>query len=210
MRNASPALRNDKEVVLAAVARHGEALKHASEALQSDKEVVLAAVAQDSHALASWNDHKVPEALQQDPVVQRLGLDGSERALPHELLRLKLFGHLQYLPKMLDEGITVEMLPSLGHDRLEALEAVPRIREILRLTIMTDDCGGYYWGPFHPRAQDEPWMAAERERRGRRDERYDPAAVARLWEEGERAREEAGEASAAAASQPASPAACRS
>jgi len=90
-----------------------------------------------------------------------------------------------------------------SNDRLEALEAVPRIREILRLTIMTDDCGGYYWGPFHPRAQDEPWMAAERERRGRRDERYDPAAVARLWEEGERAREEAGEASAAAASQPA-------
>ena len=70
---------------------------------------------------------------------------------------------------------------------------------------MTDDCGGYYWGPFHPRAQDEPWMAAERERRrpAKRDERYDPAAVARLWKEGERAREEAGEASAAAASQPA-------
>ena len=35
------------------------------------------------------------------------------------------------------------------------------------------------------RAQDEPWMAAERERRAaslrRRDERYDPAAVAPMW-----------------------------
>jgi cellobiose-specific phosphotransferase system component IIA len=119
---ALDALRNDKEVVLAAVAQRGSALQDASEALQGDKEVVLTAAAQDSHALASWCNHKVPEALQQDPTVRRLdGLDDAERALPRELLRLGLLGHLQFLPKMLDEVITVEMLPSLGHDELKEL-----------------------------------------------------------------------------------------
>eukprot|EP01045_Picozoa_sp_COSAG04_P007610 COSAG04_NODE_401_length_14952_cov_3.941224_6_plen_957_part_00 len=121
LEHAPEALQSDKEVVLAAVARNGGALQHAPEALQSDKEVVLAAVAQ-GYVPFGWT--KVPEALRQDPAVQRLAkLDdySSERALAHALLRLKLFGHLQFLPKMLDEGITVEMLPTLGHDRLEAL-----------------------------------------------------------------------------------------
>ena len=62
---------------------------------------------------------------------------------------------------------------------------LPRIREILRLTHMdmTDDCGGFFRGPFHPCAQDEPWLAAERERRAAslRRERYDPAAVRPRW-----------------------------
>ena len=48
---ASKALRSDKEMVLAAVANHGTALMYASRALRSDKEVVLAAVTQRAFAL---------------------------------------------------------------------------------------------------------------------------------------------------------------
>eukprot|EP01047_Picozoa_sp_COSAG01_P024195 COSAG01_NODE_1488_length_10130_cov_17.546388_2_plen_926_part_00 len=119
LKYASGALRSDEEFMLPLVAQDGSALQSASVALQGDKDVVLAAAAQGN---LSWWDTKVSEALQQDPAVRRLkDLDGAERALPHELLRLKLFGHLQYLPKMLDEGITVEMLPTLGHDELKEL-----------------------------------------------------------------------------------------
>eukprot|EP01045_Picozoa_sp_COSAG04_P026657 COSAG04_NODE_3744_length_2564_cov_1.880325_2_plen_634_part_01 len=49
--DAPGALKADKEVVLAAVAQNGSALKHASEALKADKEFVLAAVAQHRSAL---------------------------------------------------------------------------------------------------------------------------------------------------------------
>ena len=44
-------MKKDKEVVLAAVKQHGEALEYADESLKKDKEVVLAAVAQDGEAL---------------------------------------------------------------------------------------------------------------------------------------------------------------
>jgi hypothetical protein len=49
--HASAELKNDKEVVLAAVAQYGWALGHASVELNNDKEVVLVAVAQDRSAL---------------------------------------------------------------------------------------------------------------------------------------------------------------
>ena len=48
---ASDELRNDREVVLAAVAQNGCALQYASEELRSDKEVVLTAVAQNGNVL---------------------------------------------------------------------------------------------------------------------------------------------------------------
>ena len=41
--------------------------------------------------------------------------------LPRELLRLGLFSHLEYLPKMLDQKITIKMLPTLTEERLEKL-----------------------------------------------------------------------------------------
>merc|ERR1719421_2677587 len=44
-------LKNDKEVVLAAVAQDGLALEYADESLKKDKDVVLAAVAQCGSAL---------------------------------------------------------------------------------------------------------------------------------------------------------------
>jgi hypothetical protein len=51
LEHASAQLKNDKEVVLAAVEENGDALEYASEELQNDKEVVLMAVAQDGDAL---------------------------------------------------------------------------------------------------------------------------------------------------------------
>ena len=51
LEHASEALKVDKEFVLAAVAKNGRALEHASEALKADKEVVLAAVAKDGKEL---------------------------------------------------------------------------------------------------------------------------------------------------------------
>jgi len=51
LRHASEELKNDKEIVMAAVAQDGHALRHASKELKNDKEIVMAAVAQDGHAL---------------------------------------------------------------------------------------------------------------------------------------------------------------
>jgi serine/threonine protein kinase len=133
---ADASLRADREVVLAAVAQSGYALKYADASLRADREVLLAAVAQHGEALAYAGALAYADAsLRTDPAVQALAAlpnqlnrwevvnakYNGERALPHELLRLKLFGHLQFLPKMLDEGITVEMLPSLTDDQLEKL-----------------------------------------------------------------------------------------
>eukprot|EP01050_Picozoa_sp_SAG11_P014015 SAG11_NODE_1684_length_4449_cov_7.642299_5_plen_84_part_01 len=51
IRDAAPAVQADKEVLLAAVAMNGTALKYAAVELQADKDVVLAAVAMDGTAL---------------------------------------------------------------------------------------------------------------------------------------------------------------
>ena len=51
LQHASPALKADKEVVLAAVRENGYVLQYASPALKADREVVLAAVSNDSSAL---------------------------------------------------------------------------------------------------------------------------------------------------------------
>ena len=77
LRRASAALKNDKKVVLVAVAQDGGALRHTSAALRNDKEVVLAAVAQGGHALQD-----APAALEAPPPLQRAAgaAGGSERA----------------------------------------------------------------------------------------------------------------------------------
>jgi hypothetical protein len=51
LRFAPPELRADREVVLAAVQQDGRALEHAPPELRADREVVLAAVQQDGRAL---------------------------------------------------------------------------------------------------------------------------------------------------------------
>ena len=61
LRHASPEVRADREVVLAAVQQSGYALRHASLEVRADREVVLAAVQEDGYAL----EHASPE-LQQD------------------------------------------------------------------------------------------------------------------------------------------------
>ena len=119
---ASELLKGDAETVRIAVAHHGNALEYASESLKATRDVVIVAAAQGGKH--SWDRPLMyaSEPLQQDLVLQQLnGLEDDQRALPHKLLRLKLFGHLQHVPRMLDEGIAVEMLPTLGHDELKEL-----------------------------------------------------------------------------------------
>jgi hypothetical protein len=114
---AATELLADREVLLVAVATaatvsddHLQELFYDSDLSKARKEHITAILDQ------------FPEAQQADLVVQRLAaLKNSERALPRELLRLKLFGHLQHVPKMLDEGITVELLPSLHDEHLQKL-----------------------------------------------------------------------------------------
>jgi hypothetical protein len=55
-RSARNILKNDKEVVMVAVAQDGRALRFASDALKNDKEVVMVAVAQDGRALEYASD----------------------------------------------------------------------------------------------------------------------------------------------------------
>ena len=118
---ASAALQGDAETVRVAVAQSGGALQYASDEMKARIDVIIVAVAQGPDHCGSYS-HWLTEALGADPTVQRLRhLVGDERALPHALLRLGLFGHLQHLPRMLDEGITVAMLPTLGYDDLKEL-----------------------------------------------------------------------------------------
>ena len=105
LRFASAELQSSAEIVRIAVAQNGWALQHASADLQARRDVVIVAAAQGG---GSWHrslQHASAE-LQQDPVLRRLdSLGDDERALPHALLRLQLFDHLEHLPRMLDEGI---------------------------------------------------------------------------------------------------------
>ena len=55
---ASDELKNDKEVVLAAVTQYGRALEYASDELKNDKDVVLAAVTEDGWALQYSSDEE--------------------------------------------------------------------------------------------------------------------------------------------------------
>jgi hypothetical protein len=89
---ASAALQNDREIVLAAVQRDGYALRDASAALQNDRDIVMAAVQQNGYALrdastALKNDREVVLAA-----VQQMGytLDFASEALQSdpELQRL--------------------------------------------------------------------------------------------------------------------------
>ena len=69
-------LRNDKEVVLAAVQQDGRALKYASDALRSDAEVALAAI--EAHGLAlSYTD------LQHDKKFVQLAINQNVKVLKH-------------------------------------------------------------------------------------------------------------------------------
>ena len=51
LRFASADLKADREIVLAAITRHGNHLCYASEDLKADREIVLAAVTNDGYAL---------------------------------------------------------------------------------------------------------------------------------------------------------------
>ncbi|CAE7370560.1 truC [Symbiodinium natans] len=76
LRNAPCALRGDREVVLAAVARDGSALQFAADALKGDREVVLAAVEHDGWALEFATD-----ALKGDREVVRAAVEQDGWAL---------------------------------------------------------------------------------------------------------------------------------
>ena len=73
LQDASAALKEDPEVVLAAVLAWGGALEHASVDLQSDKQLVLAAVRQDGAALA-WASE--PLRGDREVVLAAVAMDG--------------------------------------------------------------------------------------------------------------------------------------
>ena len=77
-RYASETLRNDRNVVLTAVAQNGYALQHASETLRNDDKVVLAAVAQNGYAL-----EYASETLRNDRNVVLAAVAQDGRALMH-------------------------------------------------------------------------------------------------------------------------------
>lgn len=76
LREASPALRDDRRLVLAAVRRRGPALAYASARLRDDREVVEAAVRQDGAALAYAH-----RRLQADARAVGLAVDSNGDAL---------------------------------------------------------------------------------------------------------------------------------
>ena len=80
--DASEALQNDKDIVLAALTQNGLALEYASDALREDREVVLAAIRQNGWALQYAND-----SLRADPEV-RIAAE------------LNGYGHLLLSPEM--------------------------------------------------------------------------------------------------------------
>ena len=158
--HAPARLKEDKDVVLAAVAQRGYAIQYAAPSLQEDRLVVLVAAARGvgRHILWSFRDDPVDcrlRCLDTAPCYRRMiETPLSCRALPHALLRLKLYAYLQYVPKMLDEDITVELLPSLGHDELKDLgmatigarlgfiaAAKPSDRDTVDLTADEDEVG---------------------------------------------------------------------
>jgi len=59
-------LKNDREIVLTAVQRNGNALRHASDELKKDREIVLAAVQENGSALCYASDElKKDQKLQE-------------------------------------------------------------------------------------------------------------------------------------------------
>jgi len=75
---ASDDIRNDKDVVMAAVSKDGSALEFASDDLKNDKEVVMAAVSNDGRAL-----RYASEDLQNDKEVVMAALSNDGRALEY-------------------------------------------------------------------------------------------------------------------------------
>ena len=73
---AAAELRTDRKFVLAAVAQNGHALEHVSVTLQNDKGVVLAAVAQNGSSL--WHDSVVLKS-DREVVLKAKGLDNTNR-----------------------------------------------------------------------------------------------------------------------------------
>ena len=82
--SASDELKDDTDVVLAAVAQNGDALQHASDRLKDDKDLMLAVVALDGHALAY-----VPDRLKDDERVVLAAVVQNGNALRNASDRLK-------------------------------------------------------------------------------------------------------------------------
>ena len=81
---ASAELKKNKDIVLAAVNQTGDALEYASEELKKDKDIVMAAVNQNGRALA----HTSPE-LQRDKEIVRAALDEDGASLEFCAVELK-------------------------------------------------------------------------------------------------------------------------
>ena len=79
--HATEELKGDREIVLAAVSKDGDALQYATEELKGDREIVLAAVSQDGRALNCATD-----GLKADEEMMRHALEQS----PDQLVGVKV------------------------------------------------------------------------------------------------------------------------
>lgn len=119
LQHAPQAAREDREVVLAAVARDGRSLRFASRELQADREVVLAAIAQssDSFAFAS-------SALRADRRVVLTAIAKCGMALQHAAAELRADREIA-LKAVTSIGFALEHVsPELQVDREVVLTAV--------------------------------------------------------------------------------------
>merc|ERR1712194_745197 len=104
LQSADGDLQANREIVLAAVSKHGAALHFAAEYLQANREFVLAAVSKHGAALHFaagdlWADHEVvlvaETQKQRGPTVDRNCADSLHSASTSVVLQLYLFTFLQ-------------------------------------------------------------------------------------------------------------------
>ena len=118
LRYASEALKNDREVVLAAVQKDGEALIYASEVLKNDREVILAAVQQNASALeyvggTLRNDNDVLLAVSKWCLADEKYLEDFIGKYINVQEFIKKYGYHKS-PKLLRQQDTIKLLEQAG------------------------------------------------------------------------------------------------
>jgi hypothetical protein len=117
--DASVALKNDREIVLAAVTQKVTALEYASDALKNDREIILAAVTQNGYALRYASD-----ALKNDREIVLIAVNEKGLALMDASVALKNDREI-VLAAVTNTGTALEFVPvQFQNDREIVLAAV--------------------------------------------------------------------------------------
>ena len=119
LRHQAPALRADREVVIAAVEWDGCALQYAAPALREDRDVVLAAIKQNGNAL-----HWVSHVLYADPDVMLAAIKWDGCALEYAAPALRANRNFVLVAVKQDGWALQYAAPALREDRDVVLAAV--------------------------------------------------------------------------------------